>query len=190
MILDNLISDLLLIILQYGDNSSNCNIVKTSKGMYNYIKSIGYLTSMTMNLDSDRMDFIQKMYKHKKTLRHIICNNIDDPMVWVPYSVDIMSFNRCHFHKNKSIGKITHINIKIYPNNYIYWDEFIDLESINMMLYSNHDFKGINKLKNLKIINIIYGYDVNYEELLYNIKKLNSNINISLTSRYSIYRFV
>lgn len=194
MSLVNLPSELFSSITQFLENKSSCNFIVVCKTFFNHGSKYGYLNSLTVNRDTDILWFYKIFCKHNQSVKSIILDGIDNPIIWMPSFVENVCFKNCNENcsdrsyiiKTGKTGKKTNSFKYIDHNRYkmskkhtiqINWENFRNLKNIELYVY-NVDFTGIDVLTNLEYLKVNTLVDIREVIGLNSLQKIKNNIKL------------
>lgn len=113
--------DVFSVILDFLNIHESYNISVVNKHVFNnIIKNNGYLKTLVFNNNyplkyQDGFDVMKSIIMHRRRVKTIVINFVNDPIHWIPYWSETMIFNRCNLY---SINPRKKVNTKyLYIKN-------------------------------------------------------------------------
>lgn len=97
MKITDLNNDILDIIYSYLKDSDSINLSLTCKTLNFFFQNYGALKTIRISNYDNYPLTIEKISNHKRTIKEMYLEDLEDPHLWIPYYPKILYIERCRY---------------------------------------------------------------------------------------------
>ena len=165
MPLQSLPNDIFTYIFSFLDKNSNHSLTSTGKEILTIGKQTGFLRSLSFTYKTPNyINFVKLFWQHRKTIKSLKIEGIDNPQVWIVDYTENIIFSSCtpediidppYVTMTKCLRFVDDwkTRMKYRKTLRINWEKFKNVEELYLHVF-DVDLKDIKVLKKLKKVYI------------------------------------